>query len=217
MLQEMRSSVSTFAPSALVPGCGGSREQGFGAANIWKQRTQRWNVTPPRRLWLRVYLFFAYQGDGFVDNLVFRIISFHHMASILFTLLTPFALGSYILAGQWMFLVVFKLRIMVFSFLKNAILNYIALRHRPDLQVDFAVVLASPLYFMFIGTTAIFGNWRSLLVYIPQDPLRFGLYTWGWMTPAKLKSVHGIECINDFDEDSTTMEDSDDAALLLSP
>lgn len=214
MLQEMRCSVSTFAPSVLVPGCGGSREQGFGAANIWKQRIERWNVTPPRRLWLRLYLFFTYVGDGFMDNLVFRIITFHHMSCIFFALLTPFALGMHILAGEWAHLLQYKLQLIGFSFLKNAVMNYIALHHRPDLQIDFLVVLASPFYFLFLGVTAVAGNWRSVLSYIPLSPLRFGLYTWGRMTPAKLKAIHGIDCINDFDDEKSSTDDSDDAAVL---
>lgn len=215
MLQEMRSSVSTYAPTALTPGCGGAREQGFGAANIWKQRTHRWNVTPPRRLWLRLYLFFAYKGDGLLDSLVFRVLSFHHMASLMFTMITPIGLTMWILKGQWLYLIVFKSRIVGFSLLKNLILNYVTLRHRPDLQADVSTVLAAPFYFMFIGITAVVGNWRSLLSYIPLTPLRFGLYTWGWMNPSTLKTIHGIDSIDDYD-DASTSDVSDGSALLSS-
>uniref|UniRef100_A0A7S0DH55 Glycosyltransferase 2-like domain-containing protein n=1 Tax=Amorphochlora amoebiformis TaxID=1561963 RepID=A0A7S0DH55_9EUKA len=104
--QDLRSYVSTFAPSNATPFstmCGGGREQGYGASNLWKQRAERWYVNAPRRLVIRLYLFLVYDAGSFVGNVVFRCESVRHVSAIFLHFFFPFLLLKTMYAGAWVF------------------------------------------------------------------------------------------------------------------
>jgi hypothetical protein len=196
MAQELRSCVSTYAPSTIFPGTG-SREQGYGATNLWKQRAERWCVNAPRRFWIRLYLLFFYQSETFMKSLVFKVVSIVHLCGIVVNLAAPllvlYALHQWHLPSAWHVLSRF-LGYLIFQWLDICIMSNVLLRHRPDLQADLTTIVLWPFYHLFLHVCTIYGHWRCLLWYIPFVPMRHGLYTEGMMDEKSLKKWHNIEC-----------------------
>lgn len=196
MRQELRSCASTYAPGLVFPGTG-TREQGYGAANLWKQRAERWCVNAPRRFFLRLWLLVFYRHDTLCGNLVFRLISIGHLSGIVMNLLLPC-----IFVYQALFHVAklqhrlhcFALHIL-FGWLKALFLNYYVWGHRKDIQVDLNTVLLWPFYETFLMICTWYGHWRCLFYYIPFFPMRHGLYTEGAMTPELLDQLHNIKTV----------------------
>jgi hypothetical protein len=58
---------------------------------------------------------------------------------------------------------------------RNAFINYVCWRHRPDVQVSFKVVAVSGFFEIFLDLCATWGRWKCLLFYIPLVPMRTGL------------------------------------------
>lgn len=206
MHQELRSCVSTYAPSNLFPFTG-SREQGYGAANIWKQRAERWFVNAPRRTWLRIYCLFFYKDTTIMGSLVFKILSMMHLAAIVTHVMLPIVAAKYLLSDNRQTVEYLYRGIQFHWYLLASVLMYIFvhwldicsmsyfLRHRPELQPDAQTILAWPFYSMFLQVCCVYGHWRSLLYYIPFFPMRTGMYTEGLMDTASLKKYNGIEAI----------------------
>jgi hypothetical protein len=194
--QETRCFVSTYAPSSLLP-FSGSREQGYGAANVWKQRTQRWFCNQPRRFPHRLAALFTYQHDTFVGNLFFRLEILLHLASTMMVL----ALPLHGVASVWrygeMSVALSKAEFFAVAIAKGwafcLFVNAYLWRRRPELQVSWATVALMPFYQAFLAAAMIVGHWRCVLYYIPFLPMRHGLYTQGLMTEELLKELHNID------------------------
>lgn len=219
MRQELRSYVLTYAPPVLFPVSGG-REQGYGAASLWKQRAERWFVNAPRRTLQRIYLLFFYRHPTFLGNLVFRILSIEHILTIYTNLQTPLFLAFVVWSAERSTL----MRLAGFILIRTAIhqvealyLNFVLWRHRPDVQVDLIVCLLWPAYQFLLQCMFYYGHWRCLLYYIPFFPVRMGLYTSGHMTPELLRELHGIDSVPDCcpDESDATDCDLEMTATLL--
>jgi len=216
MVQELRSCVSTFAPATIFPGTG-SREQGYGAANIWKQRSERWCVTAPRRVWLRLYLLFAYKAEGFMSSIVFRILSLEHLSRIIGNLLAPLAFAQWLRDANQedlKFALITALIYTICQWVDIFIMNKIFLRHREDLQVDNGTMFLWPFFNMLLQICEPYGHWRCILWYIPFVPMRHGLYTEGMMDSVKLKNLHGVAVLESkfVEPDSTGEPDSEPPA-----
>jgi hypothetical protein len=203
MRQELRCFVTSFAPGTLLP-CTGNREQGYGAANIWKQRAERWFVNAPRRFLIRLHLMLFYCHDTFSGNIVFRIMSLMHLMEIYFHLtfpLTVIARAMYVYDDDisqkeavLMFMVKAFVMQQCFHWCQLLIQNYVFWRHRPDIQVDLIVCILTPFYHLFLQLCFVYGHWRCLLYYIPCSSFRHGLYTdEGEMTKELLKKIHNID------------------------
>lgn len=194
--QENRSFVSTYAPSALLP-FSGSREQGYGAANVWKQRTQRWFCNQPRRFPHRLAALFSYRHDTTVGNVFFRIELLTQIKSTIMVLALPLHCVACIWRSGLMapgltaakFLASTTVKGWVFCFL----VNYVLWRRRPELQVSLRTIFLMPFYQVFLAAAMVVGHWRCVLYYIPFVPMRHGLYTEGRMTGKLLKDLHGID------------------------
>ncbi|CAK9103839.1 unnamed protein product [Durusdinium trenchii] len=185
MRQELRSQVTSYAPACLWPFTG-SREQGYGAANLWKQRAERWFVNAPRRCLIRLYLLFFYCHDTAMGNLVFRLISLKHLFEIYIHLIVPLTLVAWTCSSEFdPLLTVEVLGVqIIFQWVLVFVENYVMWRHRPDIQVEFQVCLCQPFYHWFLQVCFWYGHWRCLFYYIPFFPLRHGLYTEkGVLTP----------------------------------
>jgi hypothetical protein len=194
MRQELRSVVSTYAPPVLFPSRF-SRSQGYGAANVWKQRAERWFVNAPRRFLMRFYLLLFYKHDTLRGNIWFRVASIGHLLEVGAHLSTPFAAVAYIFSPRfdWSFGFYAFLILAVKGILEACLQNYVFWRHRPDIQVDPKICLLWPFYRWFLQICFWYGHWRCLLYYIPFFPFRHGLYTEGGMTPELLRHIHGVE------------------------
>lgn len=205
MRQELRSCVHTFAPSSFLP-CTGSRQQGYGAANLWKQRAERWCVNAPRRFLIRLYLFFFYRHDTIVGNIVFRILSALHLLDIFANLGLPFSLVAAGFAGQLDVKLLLLLWCLHSSLqtVSTLVVNYVFWRHRPDIQIEWYICLLVPFYNAFLQVCTVYGHWRCLLYYIPFFPCRYGLYTEGYMTQELLENHHKIRTV--CDDDSSNIE-----------
>lgn len=177
---DLRNVTSTFSPPNLIPSfCGGAfqREQGYGAANVWKQRAKRWYVNAPRRILWRLYFFAFYSTGSFVADFLYRIELTQHLLGIFITLGFPFILIKAALGGQLLDLFRFKGYYYLSNLFVSAYLNYWCWGHRKDLQVDFSTVLMFPLYKMFLHVAGVYGHWRCLFYYIPWFPFNTSMFT----------------------------------------
>ena len=75
LLQDNTNVVSTFCPRRFFPPlCAGkSREQGFGASSLWKQRALRWYLSWPRRLPSELALGLFYDAGSWIGNVAYRL------------------------------------------------------------------------------------------------------------------------------------------------
>lgn len=203
MVQELRSHVTTYAPATIFP-FSGSRQQGYGAANIWKQRAERWCVNAPRRFWLRLYLLFAYKGDDVLGSITFKLFSVHHLTEIIVTLLLPALFFRNLYYGRLLRVVQITGLMKLDIVLQSLMFYFIGLRKRPELRADLPTMLVYPFYRFFLGLCHVYGHYRCLFWYIPFEPMRCGIYTEGLMNADLLKRYHKINCD---DEATTDLED----------
>jgi len=220
MRQELRSCVSSYAPATLLPYTG-DRQQGYGAANIWKQRAERWFVNAPRRFFIRLYLLFCYRHDTCVGNIVFRCLTLWHLLEIYVHLTLPLSLIAYFMSSlrSWVFIGTAPLVQLGMHWFQICIQNYVFWRHRPDIQIDFKICLLVPFYHWFLQVCYWYGHWRCLLYYIPFVPSRHGLYTEGEMNGELLEQLHNIKTLHDVADDSMnqlelTLDLNEDHSLL---
>lgn len=196
--QELRCSVVSYAPGTLLPFTG-DRTQGYGAANIWKQRSERWFVNAPRRFLIRLWVLFFYRHGTIMGNIMFRMLILMHITEIYVHLTMPVSFAYWVASpGFDPYFLLKGFCILTCSHWSTLLMqNYIFWRHVPDIQVDFAVCLLTPFYHWFLQLAFWFGHWRCLLYYIPLVPSRFGLYTEGTMTPELLRQFHKVEIMPD--------------------
>ncbi|CAE7541444.1 icaA [Symbiodinium sp. CCMP2592] len=214
MAQELRSSVTTYAPGALFPGSS-SRDQGYGATCLWKQRAERWCVNAPRRLWLRLYLMLFYRTGSLSRTLIFQVTSALHLMSVVGHLLAPFillqALVVFLALDDWSEVSRHMLGALasfaVCQWANGLFLSAFLLRDQPGLQADAVTLLLWPLYSTFLQICTLYGHWRCLLFYIPFFPMRHGLYTEGGMDPDALRQLHGIHCVEEESFESRSTHD----------
>jgi hypothetical protein len=194
--QEVRCFVSTYAPSALLP-FSGSREQGYGAANVWKQRTQRWFCNQPRRFLHRLAALFSYRHDTLTGNVVFRLEILLHLLSTMVVLAIPLHGVACVRRNGLMALAVMKAEFLAVTVVKGwvfcLLVSTFLWRKRPELQVSPMTIFLMPFYHIFLAAAMIVGHWRCVLYYIPFIPMRHGLYTEGRMTGKLLKNLHNID------------------------
>jgi len=178
--QDLRSYVSTFAPSNATPFstlCGGGREQGYGASNLWKQRAERWYVNAPRRLIIRLYLFLVYDAGSFLGNVVFRCESVRHVSAIFLHFLFPFLLIKTVSLGAWTFFLNMRIGFYILELLQAMFINYALWRHRPDIQQRFLVVALYPVYSDYLRICRVWGGFKCIFYYIPFVAMRMSLFT----------------------------------------
>mmetsp|Transcript_1666 Transcript_1666/g.3161 ORF Transcript_1666/g.3161 Transcript_1666/m.3161 type:complete len:614 (-) Transcript_1666:665-2506(-) len=178
--QELRSYVKTFAPSnatGFSTMCGGGREQGYGASNLWKQRAERWYVNAPRRLVIRLYLFLVYDAGSFMGNIVFRCESVRHVTAIFLHFLFPFILLKTMYDGAWVFFLNMRLGFYILEVIQAAVINYGLWAHRPDIQQRFLTVALYPVYSDYLRLCRVWGGFKCIFYYIPWVAMRMGLFT----------------------------------------
>jgi hypothetical protein len=71
MLQDNHNMVLTYCPRSLLS-CRG-RAQGFGASSLWKQRTQRWYLSWPRRIPAELALALSFDTGTWYGNIRYRV------------------------------------------------------------------------------------------------------------------------------------------------
>lgn len=71
--QDHLNRVRTFCPTNLYPSINMSREQGYGASNVFKQRAKRWYISWTRRLFEEIALLFSYDTGTWVGNFLYRV------------------------------------------------------------------------------------------------------------------------------------------------
>jgi len=178
--QDLRSYVSTFAPSAATPFatmCGGGREQGYGASNLWKQRAERWYVNAPRRLLIRSYLFLVYDAGSFMGNVVYRCESIRHVSAIFLHFLVPVLLIKTVTLGAWVFFLNMRIGFYLLELLHACFINYILWAHRPDIQQRLLVVALYPVYSDYLRICRVWGGFKCIFYYIPWVAMRMSLFT----------------------------------------
>jgi len=175
--QDIRSNIKTFAPPILTKTCSSySREQGYGACNIWKQRAHRWFVNAPRRVLWRILLLCTYDCGSIPSNIIFRAESIKHLAQIAFNLLFPIFFIRVLYDGTIPEFLLCHVIYYILDLTLYALVNWAFWRHRPDIQVEAAVVLLFPAYRYFLHLCGIFGHFKCILYYIPFEKFNTGKF-----------------------------------------
>ena len=71
--QDHLNKVRTFCPTNLYPSIKMSREQGYGASNVFKQRARRWYISWTRRLLEEIALLLSYDTGTWLGNFLYRV------------------------------------------------------------------------------------------------------------------------------------------------
>lgn len=71
--QDHLNKVRTFCPINLYPSLNMSREQGYGASNVFKQRAKRWYISWTRRLFDEIALLLCYDTGTWLGNFLYRV------------------------------------------------------------------------------------------------------------------------------------------------
>ncbi|GAB5365512.1 hypothetical protein AAMO2058_001064800 [Amorphochlora amoebiformis] len=174
--QELRSICTTFAPTRLFPIVGG-RSQGYGASSVWKQRAYRWYVNAPRRFVHRTYLFVFFDCGNILCNLIFRIETLIHLGMISGHLGFPIIFLVFLIRMEWMLVIWVGVSFLLLQMLGALFINFVLWRHRPDIQQSALVCLSYPFYTTFLHFAGIVGNYKCLLYYLPNVPMRMGKFT----------------------------------------
>lgn len=174
---ETRCMVKTFAPPILVPWFirGDGRVQGYGASSLWKQRAHRWTVSALRITGKSLYSFCTHDTGHWSTNIAFRLYRFREYKIILVQLLyIPLCLVI-MARGFYVEFVIFKLLLFLLPLIRNILINYVAWKGQPELQVDLRTVLLSPFFNFFLIVCAIHGRWKCLLWYLPNVAPNHGM------------------------------------------
>jgi len=133
---------------------------------------------------LSLFCFFFYRGSQtHWQGLMYRLFRLREYKMLFFQLfLYPYVLYQVCSASSWtrraegvgVFCAIKALLVAVDT-LRNAFINYVCWRHRPDLQASVGVVLLSGLLDLFFSFCSTFGRWKCLLFYVPLVPMRTGL------------------------------------------
>jgi nitrate reductase NapE component len=103
LLQDNMNVVSTYCPRRLFPPvCTSSetRQQGFGASSLWKQRVMRWYLSWPRRLPSELALAIFYDTGTWVGNLRYRFDMIWNVFLMLVASVWPLYVVSMIVHGK---------------------------------------------------------------------------------------------------------------------
>jgi hypothetical protein len=205
IVREARSAVVTFAPPVFSTVCGASsREQGYGAATLWKQRALRWMVTRLRRGPWMLMLLFTYQGGSLWRNVWFRINEFDKVFKNILAILAPLPLARLVFdvsvgGNHPLFVFVCACLLLLLSYcstmLQFSVINYVCWRHRPDFQVGFSVVLFLPVVRIFLHFCQMVGHALCLLYWIPFVPTRVWMFTHG-QNYATISEKGGVKSFN---------------------
>jgi len=175
--QDIRSNIQTFAPPILTKTCSSyTREQGYGAATIWKQRAHRWFVNAPRRVLWRILLLLTYDCGSITSNIIFRAESIKHLAQIAFNLLFPIFFMRVLYDGTVPEFMAIHVIYYILDLILYGLVNWAFWRHRPDIQVEASVVLLFPAYRYFLHLCGIFGHYKCILYYIPFEKFNTGKF-----------------------------------------
>jgi len=175
--QDIRSNIQTFAPPILTKICSSySREQGYGACTIWKQRAHRWFVNAPRRVLWRILLILTYDCESITSNIIFRAESIKHLSQIAFNLLFPIFFARVLYDGTFGEFLLCHIIYYVLDLLLYGLVNWAFWRHRPDIQVEASVVFLFPAYRYFLHWCGIFGHYKCILYYIPFEKFNTGKF-----------------------------------------
>jgi len=95
LMQDNINVVTTFCPRRLFPplwSSGDDREQGYGAASLWKQRAWRWYLSWPRRLPGELALGLTYDAGNWLGNVLYRLDLLWYLLIIFVSSAWPFYL-----------------------------------------------------------------------------------------------------------------------------
>ena len=196
---ESRCWVTTFAPprlfswTAWIPGFGGDlgREQGYGAATLWKQRAKRWFTNQTRRIDVYLLLVLFYNVGTLRRSIWFRVQALYQLVRTAGFVLAVIALGALIVAENgdlssefrevlgcrlWFGMAWFCWHKLLLAYLWRILycstMNLVILpqAHRSSALVIFVF----PLYEGFLLMANAYAKFYSLLWYIPWRPMRIG-------------------------------------------
>jgi len=142
---------------------------------VFKQRTFRWNVTNFRHIWMDVWLFFTYHPKRTTlwktiwSFLAFRLFLTLELMSLYVTFLMPFTL-VFLWGLKWRWWLIIHGALYASSVLQGFYSNYVNLRHRLDLRVEWYLFFLVPLYRFSLRCFRLLGILVSALVYIPLYP-----------------------------------------------
>lgn len=181
--RDARCSVITFAPEVFFTPCASSsREQGYGATSLFKQRAQRWMVTQLRRMSWTFLLLFTFRAGTLWGNIWFRITTVRTpIMTLVLLLATPMAATTVLHHGLDVW-IPFLSKVLIVYYVVNviqlSIINYGMWRHRPDFQVRWTTVLFTPVLKMFVTFICHpVGHTLSLIYWIPFVPSRVHVFT----------------------------------------
>lgn len=169
--QELRYTVSTFAPPKLFPtivtNCV-DRIQGYGAQHLWKQRAYRWYRNYLRRFPREFRMFIIYNPGTIIGWIFYRLDYIYGLFLFFGATTLPIMLIRVILSQEDIVMwIALHSGLYGSGCLSNFVINYWAFYNRSNLKTSIWILLLYPIFTLWIAISRMFGFLGTILYYIP--------------------------------------------------
>mmetsp|Transcript_36734 Transcript_36734/g.66013 ORF Transcript_36734/g.66013 Transcript_36734/m.66013 type:complete len:688 (-) Transcript_36734:353-2416(-) len=178
---DQRNCAVTYSPPVITGMCSGfSREQGYGAATLFKQRALRWNCTGMRNMpWMCRHLW-KHRSQDARTGFFFRWMVFRWFAQKFLQFLRPWLLSVLIVNRAkifWMF-PFHLLSVYLMNLAIDSCINYIFWYGQGEHQASFPTIMCSAAMDMLLGLFTLIGSVKCLTWDIWHPAYRWRVGTW---------------------------------------
>jgi hypothetical protein len=176
---DMRSCAKTFSPPVITGLCSNyGREQGYGAATLFKQRAMRWNCTGMRNVPFNLANMCYYSAPSFMKGLWFRAFMIRSVCKKFLYLISPFfILAAIHLRGLPVTIGVFVCFYLE-KLVRNMAVNYILWYDSPEHQASLFTMLCTPAVDMLLIVFITIGTYKCLVFDIWHSDYRWRIGAW---------------------------------------
>ena len=176
MKQDMQNHVLSYCPDRLyfsiweILGYG-KKISGYGATNLWKQRSLRWFRSSFAKFFINIYLLFTYYSKGkttfqtIVQNFHYRIVNLYSLFLTVLALFVPFLI--YYNIKNYKDYLYLHLGLYIIGVIIMILCRLILFRNRKDLWPRYISIILYPLFTTYIMFLRVFAFVGTLLFYLP--------------------------------------------------
>lgn len=184
---DLRSCTNTFSPPVLSNAFSSfSREQGYGAASLWKQRAMRWNCTGTRNMPFYFKNIWSHSANGLAQNIWYRYFQFRPIYEKFLAVLQPILMLVGVYFGGWQMLMYYLCIVfvqVVQNCAHNAGINYIMWAGEPQHQASFFTICVASVVDIFLHITLVVGGYKCLTFDIWHPDYRWKVGIWKTALP----------------------------------
>jgi putative flippase GtrA len=179
---DLRSTPSTFSPPVVTGLCSSyEREQGYGAATLFKQRALRWSCTSARTVPFLISNMINYEAGDFTLNAFYRWFSFCRLWNILRLMLSPILLVVICVelgASMFWALPSGLTAMYITGVIRNLAINYILWHGAVEHQASCGTLLYASFMDIVLNVFTMIGTYKCLLHDIWHPKYKWNVGCW---------------------------------------